>query len=210
LPEPASGVVLFTQFLKENGITPPAKAIDIGCGKGRNTAYLASLGFDVFAIDYIPLAVERTKQLAKANGLESKTHAQLAPIDERWPFADNYFDVAVDSFSSIDIETRKGRETCRDELFRTLKPGSYALVTVVSTSDEIEKEFLESSPGYENNSVIWPQTGKFQKVYDEPELREFYGMFELVQLKEIRKKAFKLNRQYTATNYWMVLRKPKA
>lgn len=92
-------------------------------------------------------------------------------------------------------------------MFRTLKPGGHALVMVVSTNDEIESEFIRRYPGKEKNSTIWPGNGKFQKDYDENELREFYKEFEIVKLKEVKKPAFKLNRKYIATNYWMVLRK---
>jgi hypothetical protein len=43
--------------------------------------------------------------------------------------------------------------------------------------------------------------------YDEQELREFYSMFEVVELRKISKPAFKLGRDGTATNYWLVLKK---
>jgi hypothetical protein len=54
----------------------------------------------------------------------------------KWRIGDNFFDIAVDSFSSIDIETREGREVCRNEMYRTLKPGGYGLITVCSAEDE--------------------------------------------------------------------------
>ena len=128
-------------------------------------------------------------------------------VDIDWQIDDNFFDLAIDSFSSIDIETKLGRERCRDEMYRTLKPGGYALVTVCSAEDEWEKELIASHPGPEPNSTIWPQNGKFQKDYDETELREFYKTFDIVELKRISKPAFKLGRDGTATNLWVVLRK---
>jgi len=65
-----------------------------------------------------------------------------------------------------------------------------------------------NSPGKEINSTYWTNTGKFQKNYDENELREFYSSFEIIELKEIKKISFKLGRQYEATNFWLLLRKP--
>lgn len=206
--EPASGVVLFTDWLKEQGVALSGKATDIGAGKGRNSVHLAKLGFEVWAFEYIEPAIGAAKQLAENNGVANKIHFELAEIDTTWQVADNFFDVAVDSFSSIDIETKEGRENCRDEMYRTLKPGGYALVTVCSADDEWEKELIAKHPGSEPNSTIWPQNGKFQKDYDEAELREFYKAFEVVELKKISKPAFKLGREGTATNLWMVLRKP--
>jgi hypothetical protein len=105
------------------------------------------------------------------------------------------------------VETEEGRKTCRDEMFRTLKPGGYALVNVVSSEDEWEKEMIKNNPGPEKNSVIWPENGKFQKNYDEAELREFYSNFEIIDVRTIQKPAFKLGREGIATNLWMLLRK---
>lgn len=205
--DPASGVVLFTDYLKEQGIDLSGKAVDIGAGKGRNSVHLAKLGYEVWALEYIEPAIEAARKLAEANNAADKIHFKLAEVDTDWQIDDNFFDVAIDSFSSIDIETREGREKCRDEMYRTLKPGGYGLVNVCSADDEWEKELIANHPGQEPNSTIWPQNGKFQKDYTEDELREFYSMFEIVTLKKISKPAFKLGRDGTATNLWMVIRK---
>lgn len=206
--EPSSNVVRFVKFLKKVGIKKRAKVVDIGCGKGRNSVYLAECDYEVFAVDYIESALGFLRDRAKAKLVLDKVHIYNAEIDKKWPFKDNYFDVALDSFSSIDIETRKGREVYKRELYRTLKPGAYALVMVVSVNDEWERQLIKESPGQENNSTIWPQNNKFQKDYDEKELKSFYSEFDLVKLEEIIKKAHKLGKDYTATNFYMILRKP--
>lgn len=206
--EPASGVVLFTDWLKAHNVALSGKAVDIGAGKGRNSVHLAKLGFEVWALEYIELAIAVAKQLAKTNAVGDKIHFELAEVNTAWGINDNFFGLAIDSFSSIDIETKQGREKCRDEMYRTLKPGGRALVTVCSADDEWEKELISQHPGAEPNSTIWPQNGKFQKDYDEAELREFYKAFEIIELKKISKPAFKLGRDGTAANLWAVLRKP--
>lgn len=205
--EPASGVILFTDWLKSHTVSLSGNAVDIGAGKGRNSVHLAKAGFEVWALEYIQPALDAAKQLADTNGVAEKIHLELAEIDTDWRVADDFFDIAVDSFSSIDIETKVGREKCRDEMFRTLKPGGYALVTVCSADDEWEKELIARHPGPEPNSTFWPQNEKFQKDYDEAELRDFYKSFEIVELRTINKPAFKLGRDGMATNLWMVIRK---
>lgn len=42
-------------------------AIDIGCGAGRDSVYLATQGWQVNAVDYLPDALEKVKQLALNN-----------------------------------------------------------------------------------------------------------------------------------------------
>lgn len=206
--EPSSGVLHFKGWLEREKLLPPRKLVDIGCGKGRNAVYLAKAGYEVFGMDYVQQALDEAEKLGEENNVSSLLHFHRAEIDSPWPFEDEFFDLALDCFSSIDIETTKGREVCRDEMLRTLKPGGHAFVAVVSVEDEIERELLENSPGPERNSVVWPQNGKFQKDYDEEELREFYSAFEVVELKEVRKPSSKLGRNFTATNYWLTLRKP--
>jgi SAM-dependent methyltransferase len=205
--DPTSGVVFFADFLKSEDIRS-GRVVDIGAGKGRNSVYLAEQGFEVYGLEYIKEAIGVAKTLAKSRDVSNKVHFQLCEMDKPWEFDDEFFDIAVDSFSSIDIETKDGREMCRDEMYRTLKAGGFALVTVVSADDEWEREMIDNHPGPEPNSCIWPQNEKFQKDYDEAELCEFYKMFELVELKKVSKPATKLGREGIATNLWTVLRKP--
>lgn len=47
----------------------PCKTLDMGCGSGRNALYLASLGFDVTAIDANPSAIETLRSIAASEGL---------------------------------------------------------------------------------------------------------------------------------------------
>lgn len=118
---PSSGVVAFINYAKKHRKLRTGKVIDIGCGKGRNAVYLAELGYSVVATDYIDEALTITKKLAKKRKIADKVSTTNIDIANKWPFQDEYFDLAVDSFSSIDIETFNGRQTYRDEMFRTLK-----------------------------------------------------------------------------------------
>lgn len=200
---PANGVLYFETYISRIGIHPPKRVVDIGSGNGRNTLFFAQKGFYVYAIDYVQSALDHTKHEAKKLKIMNMIHLYPIAIDTRWPFNNNFFDLAIDNYSSIDIETKKGRKTYKEELLRTLKPGGYALVTVIAASDELEQTMVK---GEESNSTIWPN-GKFQKNYDEAELRKFYKEFEIVELKKVTKPAFKLAKHYTATNFRLILKK---
>ena len=78
-----------------------------------------------------------------------------------------------------------------------------AFVAVVSADDEMENQ---QERGPEKNSTIWPN-GKFQKNYDEAELREFYKAFKIIEIKEEKKPALKLGKQYQASNFFVTLAK---
>lgn len=56
--------------LIESGKVLPCKAIDLGCGIGNYTIYLASQGFDVNGIDISPYAIEIAKENTKNKGIK--------------------------------------------------------------------------------------------------------------------------------------------
>lgn len=52
------------------GIVKPCKAIDLGCGTGNYSIYLASQGFDVTGIDISPTAIELARNSAIQRGIK--------------------------------------------------------------------------------------------------------------------------------------------
>ncbi|GAI50676.1 unnamed protein product, partial [marine sediment metagenome] len=107
-------------------------------------------------------------------------------------------------------ETKKGREVCRDEMFRTLKPKGIALVTCISINDGFGKELLKKSPGREKHTIFW-SNGKFEKLYDRSELRSFLAPpFQILKLRTVHKKGILFGKEYDRKIYWLVLQKPKS
>ena len=52
------------------GVVPAGKALDMGCGQGRNALFLGLKGFDVTAVDNNPQAVQNVNELARMEGLD--------------------------------------------------------------------------------------------------------------------------------------------
>jgi len=48
--------------------------IDLGCGEGRDSIYLAQLGLEVTGIDISPLGLERARELAAKSDLKTEFH----------------------------------------------------------------------------------------------------------------------------------------
>lgn len=47
-----------------------ARALDLGCGEGRNALYLATVGFRVTAVDISPAGIDKLRTVASERGLE--------------------------------------------------------------------------------------------------------------------------------------------
>ncbi len=56
--------------LVESGKVKPCKTIDLGCGTGYYSIYLASVGFDVTGIDVSPTAIKIAQENAKKKGIK--------------------------------------------------------------------------------------------------------------------------------------------
>ena len=52
---------------------PPGRALDIGCGAGTDSVYLAKRGWDVTALDFMPKALEYTQGRAREAGVSVRT-----------------------------------------------------------------------------------------------------------------------------------------
>jgi methyl halide transferase len=67
----------------------PGRALELGCGTGTNSVWLAQQGFEVTAVDVAPLAVEQAERRARAAGV--KVHFVAADVlhlpDLNGPFA---------------------------------------------------------------------------------------------------------------------------
>src|SRR6266496_3804949 len=76
------------RVLSRNTI-PPCRALELGCGTGTNSVWLAQQGFEVTGIDVAPLAVEQAGQRAASAGV--KAHFVVADVldlpDLDGPFA---------------------------------------------------------------------------------------------------------------------------
>lgn len=61
---------LITYF--DRGILKEGKALDIGCGKGRNSIYIAEKGLKVCGVDFSETSIEMAKKIATEQGIKRK------------------------------------------------------------------------------------------------------------------------------------------
>lgn len=73
--------------------------LDIGCGRGRHSLFLAELGFEVTAQDISPQGITQLKKEAKKRKLDDKIKTVVCDMLEM-PFTKNSFDCVV-GFHSI-------------------------------------------------------------------------------------------------------------
>ncbi|KFC10313.1 tellurite resistance protein [Trabulsiella guamensis ATCC 49490] len=60
-----------SEVLHAATIVPPGKTLDLGCGNGRNSLYLAANGYDVTAWDKNPMSINNLETIRQEEGLDN-------------------------------------------------------------------------------------------------------------------------------------------
>jgi len=130
---------------KEQLFPRNATVADVGGGSGADAIYFLSRGHNVFLVDISDYALRAAEEKAKARKLKDKLRTfQVVLGEEAIPFKDNSLD-AVYSRMALMYSQANGTTQIFKEVYRTLKPGGRAFITVKSPDDEKEMEFLESN-----------------------------------------------------------------
>lgn len=75
---------------------PPGRALDLGCGTGANTLFLAEHGFDAVGVDFSKVAVEQARAAADRRALANRARFVVGDVTaERIPRVDGPFDLVV-------------------------------------------------------------------------------------------------------------------
>lgn len=105
---------------------PPGRALDLGCGYGRTSIYLAQQGWQVDGVDFVPQAIAEAKQRADAAGVLARIQFHVGSVADLH-FVTGPYNLAVDVGCMHSLSTQL-QESYRDELLRLLRPGAAYLL----------------------------------------------------------------------------------
>ena len=100
------------------------RAIDMGCGTGTHSIYLAGQGFAVVGVDSSPTALQKARAKAARAGV--KPQFMLHDVT-RLDFLQGPFDIALD-VGCLHGLSAAGRRRCARELTRLMSPGGTLLI----------------------------------------------------------------------------------
>lgn len=173
----------WSKFLKYQGmIAPSGKLIqlliglvergglvlDLGCGEGRNTIYMARVGFRVVGLD---LSLKGVRVLAN-NLFEEEVRATSLVGDARGlPFMNSRFDaiLAHNLFDHLDaVSARAGLQEC----YRVLRPGGHLLLTWDSIPQHLDHKHVVSCDDGSYVYVSGSHKGMLLRPWSEVELSQ--------------------------------------
>ena len=91
------------RFLVEQvGELPPGRALDLGAGEGRNAVWLASRGWQVTAVDFSDVGLDKARRLAEA----ANATVELVCADATEP-VDRRYDLVIVLYLHLPAEQRR-------------------------------------------------------------------------------------------------------
>ncbi|MFF3399940.1 class I SAM-dependent methyltransferase [Streptomyces sp. NPDC002659] len=146
----------------DRGLITRGRALDLGCGPGRNALHLASLGFEVDAVDLSPAAIAWAGDRAREAGAEVRFHCgdafSLAGTELGGPY-----DLIYDSGCFHHLPPHR-RISYLSLLDRSLVPGGHLALTCFAAgemgselpdSDFYRQSRLHGGLAYTPESLRW-------------------------------------------------------
>jgi 2-polyprenyl-3-methyl-5-hydroxy-6-metoxy-1,4-benzoquinol methylase len=151
------------------------RVLDLGCGGGAHTWFLAREGFDTFGIDGSASGIRQAEALLSREGLT----ATLAVGDfTHLDYPEAFFDVIIDS-SAVQHNKFCDIRRIHEQIRQLLKPGGYFCGILINT----ETAGWEQAETLEENTLTNFQGGPIQQellvhFFTEPEVRELMRGYE--------------------------------
>ncbi|TJZ57041.1 class I SAM-dependent methyltransferase [Streptomyces piniterrae] len=174
-------------YLDRRLITP-GRALDLGCGPGRNALYLASLGFRVDAVDLSPTAVDWAEERAREAGADIRFHRGdafslgVGAAEFRGPY-----DLICDSGCFHHLPPHR-RISYLALLDRALAPGGHLALTCFAAggrgselpdADFYRESGLHGGLAYTPESLRWIFSDltevELRRMHDEPANSPYFG-----------------------------------
>lgn len=160
------------------------RVLDIGCGLGRHSLFLAQRGFEALSLDISIKALERTRQrLHEESQRAFLTHADMSAL----PFASQCVG-AVIAWRVLHLSTRENIQKAFHEIWRILRPGGCLLASLRSTNNTLCHLGRRDGIEIEENTFIMKGQGLDGLIYHFFDQEETLGMlkgFHIIDMYEL-------------------------
>lgn len=140
----------------------PGKTLDLGCGNGRNSLYLAANGYDVTAWDKNAMSIKNLLSIRDSEGLEN-LQAEVKDLNSL--SFDGEYDFILSTVVMMFLEAKTIPGLIAN-MQRCTKPGGYNLIVAAMDTDD------------------FPCTVGFPFAFKAGELKNYYEGWDLLKYNE--------------------------
>ena len=159
---------------------------DLGGGTGSDTTYFLKKGHRVVIIDISDYALSIAAKKAKDQKLSSKLEARQLDLTEGViPYKGSPFDIVYSRLTLHEFLKKDLRKIFRN-IYKILKPGGHAFITVKSPEDKKEMGYLQKTTRKINHDVF-KSDGIYKTRYSIKTLKKILseGQIKNFQIKEV-------------------------
>ena len=160
-PKKYNGNPVHSEVLEAMESLSPGKALDLGCGQGRNALFLAQHGFEVTAVDQNELALEILQSIVVQEDLEMT----VGLYDINSANLKQSYDLIVSTVVLMFLQADRIPAIIRNMQDQT-NPGGYNLIVCAMDTED------------------YPCQVPFSFTFKEGELADYYKDWELVKYNE--------------------------
>ncbi len=151
-----------SEVLAAAALVPLGKTLDLGCGNGRNSLYLAANGYSVTAWDKNPMSIANIERIKATEGLDN---LEIATVDLNALSFEGEYDFILSTVVMMFLEPQTIPGLIAN-MQRTTVPGGYNLIVAAMDTDD------------------FPCTVGFPFAFKAGELAEYYSGWEVVKYNE--------------------------
>lgn len=177
------------------------KILELGCGQGRDTIFLAENGMEVTALDYSETGLCQIKERADSFGVQGSVALKVGDARNGLPFDDGSFDGCFSHMFFTMQLTEKELAFIFAEVLRVLRPGGLNIYSVRNVHDP------HFGKGKHFGEDMWQNPlGFVVHFFSEEKVRRLASGYEVLWIKEFDDPS----PPFTKKLYEVALQKPES
>jgi len=156
-------------------------ALDLGCGIGANSRYLARQGFNVTSVDFNNDLIDKFKDILRSDNFSQNIKILTENIEKFYPAGK--YDLIL-ALSVLHFFRMESISSIISRLKESIEKGGIIFIRVFSNKDKDFNRLKEAGLQIGINEIHSPKLDKDFHYFEEDELRSLLAGLDIIELRE--------------------------